>query len=385
MKKTSKILAVVLATLLVVAAVVVLAACDDPAATTDPVVINGVAYGAVHSGCIGKATVVVTDGKVTAATLDEAELPTSVKPTTEEAETYAEYVVNGYWKTVKWTGVTATYEDGGYKVGEQALKDYLAVPANAKLYFEAVAANEVKVAVSTKAADDKTDIMTAAKLLKSQNGYWQGEKITNPAHLGWKANVDATIAYVVANGFGAFDGKPSTADGTVVDNSAEDAKLDNEVVDKNGVRTGATWSDFILYYNLLKAASDQAATAVGEQVVTGEVKLDSGVRGNNKYSAKVQVTVKDGVITAVELLDIDDGYVWTTDRWQETVPDDGLQEWVNENLVGKDVATIYGWAVNATVSGANTIAGSVPHIANGTETCARIIAAIQNALSKLAA
>ena len=252
MKKTSKIVAVVLAALLVVAAVVVLAACNGG---------DNAAYGLVHNkGYVGKATVKMAGGKVVEATLDEACFPTQV--TAKEAD--GDYTVDVektnnagtvhtfYYKTVKWEGVTAVYDAAdGYKVGDKKLVDFFADEANCKVYFEAVAANGITVVTS---AGEKTDIMNAASLLKSQNGYWG-----TPAEkaLGWKANKDATINYVIENGFDGFEGieKTSKDNGTIVDHSSTNAKLDNEVVDKNGVATGATWTDFMDYFNLLKAAA----------------------------------------------------------------------------------------------------------------------------------
>ena len=219
MKKTSKIVAVVLAALLVVAAVAVLAACGEP---------EHAAYGYVHSNGVAKATVEFdSEGKIVAATLDEACVPTQVKPSAEEAEANADYIVNGFWKTVKWGDVTAVYDADAkaYKVGEQLLiskgaeDSFFALnaegAARAKAYFEAVAANKVIVVT---AAGEKSDIMTAEKLLKSKNGYWS----TNlNGKLGWQANVEKTIAYVL----------------------------------EHGVDTGATWSDMMNYFNLFKAAA----------------------------------------------------------------------------------------------------------------------------------
>ena len=243
MKKTSKIVAVVLAALLVVAAVAVLAACGEP---------EHAAYGLVHNkGYVGKATVKMSDGKVVEATLDEACFPTQVKPSAEEVEANADFVVAGYWKTVKWANVTAVYneEAKSYLVGEQKLVEFFATEANCEAYFEAVAANKVTVVT---AAGDKTDILNAASLLKSQNGYWSGDKI-RAGQIGWKANVEATVNYVKANGFGGFaDG---LVNGDLNRTSGVEGDLSDQVVDSNGVKTGATWTDFLDYFYLLKTAS----------------------------------------------------------------------------------------------------------------------------------
>ena len=240
MKKTSKIVAVVLAALLVVAAVVVLAACDNSKS----------AYGLVHGqGYVGKATVKVAGGKVVEAALDEACFPTQVKATAEDGEYTVKNGNNIFWKTVKWADVTAVYTETEYKVGTKTLKEHFATEENCKAYFEAVAANKVTVVTST---GDKTDIMTAATLLKSQNGYWSGSSI-HEGQIGWKANVDATTKYVIENGFDGFDADATKE--TLKRDSGVTGNLSDQVVDKNGVKTGATWTDFLDYFKLLKAAA----------------------------------------------------------------------------------------------------------------------------------
>ena len=239
MKKTSKIVAVVLAALLVVAAVAVLAACGEP---------EHAAYGYVHGNGVAKATVEFdSEGKIVAATLDEACVPTQVTAEAEDGEFTVTVGNKIYYKTVKWADVTAVYDaeanggKGGYVVGEQLLinggaeDSFFALnaegAARAKAYFEAVAANKVTVVTSS---GNRTDVMTAEKLLKSKNGYWaQSEKVA----LGWKGNVEKTIAYVLANG----------VEGTLT--------KDGTWKDANGVDTGATWTDMLNYFNLFKAAA----------------------------------------------------------------------------------------------------------------------------------
>ncbi|MEG2116148.1 MAG: hypothetical protein RRZ69_00535, partial [Clostridia bacterium] len=135
---------------------------------------TGEAYSPVHGGnYIGKATVTVLDGKVTAATLDEACYPTEVQATADVAA--ADKVVVGegakaktYYKTVKFAGVTAIYDVDTYKVDGVAFKTWALTEANAKKYFDAVVANDVAVVVG---GAEKKDLMTAKTLLKSQNGY----------------------------------------------------------------------------------------------------------------------------------------------------------------------------------------------------------------------
>ncbi|MGN1040616.1 MAG: hypothetical protein ACI4QL_04230 [Candidatus Fimimonas sp.] len=251
MKKQTKLLVLVLAVVMALS-VVVLAACN-----------NGpkYAYGLVHGkGYVGQATVVVENGSLVSADIVEACLPTYIK--SENAiegytveGTYSNHgkaATANFYKTVKFAGVTMTYDatlDGeyskGYMVGTQTMLEFFAEEANCEKYFKAVSENKVAVVL---ADGENTELMSAKTLLKTENGYWGTPAETA---LGWKANVEATCKYVVENG---FDGAAAKEDFTQADHSATDAKLDNEWVDKNGVNTGATWSDMWDYFSLLKAA-----------------------------------------------------------------------------------------------------------------------------------
>lgn len=234
---------------------------------------DSTAYGLVHGkGYVGQGTVTVKYGKVVAASLNEACLPTYVTAKTElgaAAEADGTYLVSGkavnhgstvtstYYKTVKFADIVMTYDttevDGvskGYMVGTKTMLEFFADEANCQKWFEAVAGD--KVAVVT-AEGDKTDVMNAKALLKTQNGYWGSPAA---AALGWTANVDATCKYVVANG---FDGVTAKEDLKQADHSATSPKLDNEWTDKNGVATGATWTDMWDYVNLLHNAFNKTA------------------------------------------------------------------------------------------------------------------------------
>jgi hypothetical protein len=199
------------------------------------------AYGLVHGkGYVGQAEVVMDGDKIILAYLDEACLPSYVVAPAASADTIsAEVVDHGatvtkiYYKTVKWANVTCTYDaTNGYVVDGKKLVDYFADEANCQKYFEAVKSNSVSVVVNGK--EDKT-ILTAAALLKTQNGYW-----TNASGRGWGTNAMATIAYVIKNGVKA-------SNITVAEKIA---------TDNNGVVvTGATWVDIQDYYALLKAAA----------------------------------------------------------------------------------------------------------------------------------
>ena len=231
-----KILVIALAVVMMVSALA-LVACGPQ---------EKVAYGIVHKSYVGKGTVVVAGGKISSASFDEACLPTYVVASeasddtvTVEVEDHGEMKTKHYYKTVKFADITLEYDAAdGYKSGSTKLMDLLKDEANCEKWFEAVASDSVSVMIAGK--EDKT-IMTSAKLLKSKNGYW-GTPAENA--LGWKANVKATCDYVVANGFAAESFEQVAGEG----------KLDNEKVDNLGVHTGATWTDMLDYYNVLKAA-----------------------------------------------------------------------------------------------------------------------------------
>ena len=219
---------------------------------------SATAYGLVHrQGYVGIATITVKYGKIAIAELDEACFPTQVKANAEAGTHAVEVSGTYYWKTVKYDNVTMVYDaTDGYKVGDKTLKQFFADAAACEAYAKAVLDNRVSV----ETADGfKTDIMTSAALLKSQNGYWE----TPAANaLGWTANVEATCKYVVANGFDGItaaddlkhkDGYDSEADKIVTGQPIPD-KMYNEWLDKNGVATGATWTDMWDYVNLLHTA-----------------------------------------------------------------------------------------------------------------------------------
>ncbi len=201
------------------------------------------AYGRVHKKYAGKATVYVVKGKVVAADLDEACLPTQVTATESLGDYTVEVSGKFYYKTVKFADVTMVYDAtaGDYMVGTTKAADWIVDAANSQKYFEAAAANQVKATV-----EGGELVMTASQLLKSLNNYWPTTHagVTGGTALGWKANVVATCNYVVANGFSAESFSDVAGTGA----------LDNEKVDNNGVHTGATWSDMIDYYTILKAA-----------------------------------------------------------------------------------------------------------------------------------
>lgn len=270
MKKQHAILTAIVLALVMVVTVVALAACEKPQTKH--------AYGLVHGkGYVGQATVVVAGDSLVSAELNEACLPTYVTAKKADGKTAEDadgtYLVTGkylnhgspatatFYKTVKFGDVTMTYDttdvtsgentvSKGYMVGTKTMLEYFADAANCQKYFEAVAGNSVKVVTAN---GEKTDIMNAKSLLKTENGYW-GTPAANA--LGWKANVEATCKFVVDNGFTA------TSKDDFKHASDYDSKKDTATSDKmynewsvGTVKTGATWSDIWDYYSLLKTAA----------------------------------------------------------------------------------------------------------------------------------
>ena len=132
--------------------------------------------------------------------------------------------------------------------------------------------------------------------------------------------------------------------------------------------------------------------ACGGQTYTGECKYENAWNKGSYYGVKVDVTVKGETITAVKLYaDADTGWTRTSGNWKEDQnPGDlgyekteaAYEGWIEENLVGANVYDVLGWSATATEKG-QTVGAGVPHIAGATQSSARIIVAVQNALEKI--
>lgn len=126
-----------------------------------------------------------------------------------------------------------------------------------------------------------------------------------------------------------------------------------------------------------------------EEKVTGSASYDTQY---GTYGVKVDVVVKGGVIKSVTLYtDEQTGWHRTTSSWKEgqhagdlgfTKAEAAYEGWISENLVGKDVDTVLGWEVTATAT-EQTVGDGVPCITGATQSTARIIAAVQDALGNL--
>ncbi|HIT78519.1 MAG TPA: hypothetical protein IAD47_07045 [Candidatus Limihabitans stercoravium] len=337
------------------------------------------AYGLVHGkGYVGQAGIIRTlQGKVIAADLEEACLPTYIAAeaaiedvtTTDEAyPSHGSEVTKHFYTTVKFGGNTFTYSttEHDYVMEGTTLKAWLEDEANAMVYFLSVYNNQVAI-VNAEGEDDFT-VMTSAKLFKSQNGYWS---TPSGSQLGWKTNVEKTVEYVINNGFAQEE---FTADN----------KLSSGViVDDNGISTGATWTDFNDYYQLLKKAYET-------QVSIGSFNYYIQAWSSN-YGVQVAVTVEDGIITDIVVLnDAVTGWHQITPSWEDHDSCVELQAEFVESLIGLSVEEIYDMtAAFNLASGTSVSAGGEEGVSavggNGvmtgaTQSEARLLLAIWNAL-----
>ena len=125
---------------------------------------------------------------------------------------------------------------------------------------------------------------------------------------------------------------------------------------------------------------------------TGECKYENTWNKGSYYGVKVDVTVKGDVITAVKLYSEEEtGWTRTSGSWKENQNPGDLgfekteakyDEWIEETFVGADIAEVLGWSATATEKG-QTVGAGVPHIAGATQSSARIIIAVQNALEQI--
>lgn len=135
--------------------------------------------------------------------------------------------------------------------------------------------------------------------------------------------------------------------------------------------------------------------------VTGEVSFVNPFDANLTYGAKVDVTVKDGVITCVRLYTEEEtNWVRTSqnnvdENWQiHDEVEAAYDSWIQAEIVGKTVDEVMSWVAVANTNGQYVLAdedgnfyGPVLTLTTGAtamQSSARIIVAIQNALRELA-
>ncbi len=144
------------------------------------------------------------------------------------------------------------------------------------------------------------------------------------------------------------------------------------------------------------------AACATEQTVTGKCYYTAqGTGWSASYGCMVDVTVKGDVITAVKLYTDAEAAAadstWgeahrTTTSWQENqnAGDLGYAKaeaayaaWIEDTFVGKTVAEVNAYVASATADGQSVTTAGVA-LAGATQSSARIIVAVQDALSKLA-
>lgn len=339
------------------------------------------AYGLVHGkGYVGEATIVRTQqGVIVSAGLEEACLPTYIAAeaaiedvtTTDTAyPSHGSEVTKHFYTTVKFGGNTFTYSttEHDYVMEGTTLKAWLEDEANAMVYFLSVSNDQVAI-VNAEGKDDFT-VMTSAKLFKSENGYWS---TPSGSQLGWKTNVEKTVEYVMNNGF-------------VQDEFTTDNKVGNVFVDENGVSTGATWTDFNDYYQLLKKAYET-------QVSIGS--FDYYIEAwHSHYGVQVAVTVEDGVITGLTMFnDAVTGWRQITPSFDPNGTYAAAQAEFIESLIGLSVEEVLDMPASFTVtSGTRVPSGSEGGVqavggneimTGATQSEARLLLAIWRALGYL--
>lgn len=145
----------------------------------------------------------------------------------------------------------------------------------------------------------------------------------------------------------------------------------------------------VIALTVIMVVSAFALTACAQpQTVTGECSYESY---GTKYGCKVDVTVKNGIITNVKLYtDEETGWVRTTapyGNWSQEQFDAAESAYAEylDKFVGMTVEQANAIVATATAEGQSVEDKDNWAIAGATVSSARIIVAIQNALSKLAA
>lgn len=127
-----------------------------------------------------------------------------------------------------------------------------------------------------------------------------------------------------------------------------------------------------------------ALTACGTDTYTGECKYENAWVEGAYYGAKVDVAVSGGVIKSVKLYtDEETGWTRTTSSWDGYADAEAAYEAFLNKFVGKTVEEVKAIVATATAE-SQTVTTEGWTIAGATQSSARIIVAIQNALSKIA-
>ena len=135
------------------------------------------------------------------------------------------------------------------------------------------------------------------------------------------------------------------------------------------------------------AACDNGETYTGECYYENTYSQETP---KPKYGVKVDVTVKGGIIKSVKLYtDEETGWTRTSANQGNWTKHDEVEaqydDWIKKTFVGKTVKEVM--AYQATASSVSDLTVTTPNIAmsGATQSSARVIVAIQNALSKIPA
>lgn len=219
------------------------------------------AYGIVHGEYVGEATVVVNGDEIVSVVIDEAFLPSAWAATKDSTDAtnvftltageatsqWAKYVsIDGVvWTAAEYTKEERTTDKVSTRAalavkytrsGEaQHLLNYLRSDANAKAYYQAIKDDKFFASdVNGNKLSNFTSSNTYGKF-KSEGKYWAQSATVA---LGWKGNIEALQAAMVANGFDTTPAKVGDA----------------KVVSFGDATTAVTMSDFLHYYELAKLA-----------------------------------------------------------------------------------------------------------------------------------
>lgn len=129
------------------------------------------------------------------------------------------------------------------------------------------------------------------------------------------------------------------------------------------------------------------AACGGTQTVTGEYYYENEWVAGTYYGAKVDVTVSGNTITKVKLYtDEETGWTRTTTTWEAAdgqlgyaAAEAAYDEWIQSVFVGKTVEEVNAYTADTTPS----VSPDSAKLSGATLSSARIILAVQNALSKL--
>lgn len=218
-------------------------------------------YGLVHGHYVGVAHVTKDGGLVTAVELEEYYLPynwAKVNAALAEDENvvkvvatsrgnvvttyYAKYLTVGeHLFTIEVSGEEGAQTYVYSAPGIADIETWVQTEANAKYYVEQVILGNVYSATATGARANFQIIDSSASKgwTKSTTGYWT----VDAPRLGWSGNVAATIEAVIGT---------NMPDATLT--RASEAAAGEQFWSIGDVVTGATWSDFPDYYNLIRAA-----------------------------------------------------------------------------------------------------------------------------------